>query len=60
MYKRTNNLIKLCGILPFDSITTSDHRNLDIELALFLKDPLQRQTPKNKESKNVLPNTKHI
>ena len=36
--------IQLCGILPFDFITTSDHRELyiDIDLALFLKDPLHQ------------------
>ena len=43
----TNGLtkfIRLCGILPFDFITTSDHRGLyiDIDLALFLKDPLHQ------------------
>ena len=41
----TNGLtpfIRLCGILPFDYITTLDCRELyiDIDLALFLKDPL--------------------
>ena len=36
--------IRLCIILPFDFITTSDHRGLyiDIYLALFLKDPLHQ------------------
>ena len=36
--------IKHCDILPFDFITTMDHRGLyiDIDLALFLKDPLHQ------------------
>ena len=43
----TNGLtkfIRLCGILPFDFITPSDHRGLyiDIYLALFLKYPLHQ------------------
>ena len=34
--------INYCSILPFDFITTSDHRglNIDIYLTLFLKDQL--------------------
>ena len=36
--------IRLCGILPFDFITISDHRGLyiDIDLVLFLKCPLHQ------------------
>ena len=38
------SFIKLYDILPFDFIITSDHRDLyiDIDLALFLKDPLHQ------------------
>ena len=50
----TNGLtpfIRLCGILPFDFITTSDHRALyiDIDLALFLKDSLHKCIPNNEQ-----------
>ena len=40
----TTKFIRLYGILPFDFITTSDHRGLyiDIDLSLFLKDPLHQ------------------
>ena len=48
----TNGLttfIRLYSILPFDFITTSDHRGLyiDICLTLFLKDPLYQFITKN-------------
>ena len=57
--KIINKYITKCGILPFDTVTVSDHRPfyLDVNIFAFLNDKVYLPTPKSRLLSSKAPDT---